>query len=173
MQKTISIKLVWAAVALVLVFSACSNPAGPGGSGNPDDPAIKAAITEAESLINWVTVAADTAGADDAAVEAARTKLANAISAFEDALTQNGAGTKESGFTADDLALLKTRAEAAKAGVLVSENGDDVSPAAFWVNQVAMDYLNDAIEASETTTGSMDADYIVLNSAVVIFNRVV
>jgi hypothetical protein len=192
-------KPVWAVLVLALAFAACSNPTGPEDPGSPDDPALKASVMDAESEINRVTVALDAAevalggawatpeqvnalnaaleeakslgaDADEAAVEEAKNKLTVAISKFKTDVATNTTGTKESGFTQDELNKLIARAKAAKARVAISENGDDISPTAFWTSQNTMDGLNTAIGEADSPS-DLDQAYLALSNWLFTFNN--
>jgi len=97
-------------------------------------------------------------------VDDAVTDLTTAIITFKDA-QQNG--TKTSGFNATELATLIATAEAAKYGVQTSTDGNDISPTEYWVTQIALNALNNAITTVKTTLS--DANYLALVSAIETF----
>jgi hypothetical protein len=121
---------------------------------------LSAAITAAEAVRN------DT-GATQTTVSDAVNTLNTAITDFNTAVAGNGEGTKNSGFTEDELDALKTRANTAKAEVTASANGDDVPPAGTWVTHAALNDLNNAIDAAATLS---DQNYLALSSALKTFN---
>ncbi|MDR1859017.1 MAG: hypothetical protein LBQ69_06055 [Treponema sp.] len=102
------------------------------------------------------------------AVDAATGVLDAAITAFKGA---RGTGTKNAGFTSEELADLVAEANAAKQGVQTSAaNGDDIGPVDFWVSQGDLASLNSAISAAQNATGNVDAPYLALVAAINAFS---
>ncbi|MDR2490202.1 MAG: hypothetical protein LBD20_02235 [Spirochaetaceae bacterium] len=118
-----------------------------------------AAITAAENALNSLT---------QAPIDAAVTTLSNAITTFNSE-KQNGA--KTTGFSAAELDALIADANAAKAEVVARDNGNDIRPDAFWVNQSALDTFNTAItNAQAANEGNRDSLYLALAAALTAFN---
>ncbi|MDR1126692.1 MAG: FIVAR domain-containing protein [Treponema sp.] len=127
--------------------------------------ALDAAIATAEAI-------AQKAGATQAEVDAQVTVLNNAVSTFNAA--------KQTGAKAVDKSALTgaiTAADGAKSGINVAASADEVPLGIAFVTQAVMDALNAAITAAEAiaqkagaTQAEVDAQVIVLNSAVTTFN---
>ena len=76
-------------------------------------------------------------------------------------------GTKLSGFTQPDLNDLLESANKIKEKIKISNNnGDDISPAEYWVNQSDYSALDNAITAASNHTGNIDVVYNSLVSAI-------
>ena len=102
------------------------------------------------------------------AVYAATGVLDAAITAFKG---ERYTGTKNAGFTSEELAELVAEAIAAKQGVQTSAaNGDDIGPVDFWVSQGDLASLDSAISAAQNATGNVDAPYLALVAAINAFS---
>jgi hypothetical protein len=195
--KGLFLKPAWAALALALMFTACSSP-----TGNGDDEADKttlyttitlASMTKAGVAVSvdgldvaagakWVT--AETKNTLDAAISqaqevagdasATQTRVNNMVSALTNAIAAfNSArqdGIKTTGFNQSEFDTLKAAATAAKTGALVSTNGSDVPVTGIWVSQTAMDTFNAAIITADGVATVNDAAYLALSNALAVFN---
>jgi hypothetical protein len=102
-------------------------------------------------------------------VDTAVTALANAITAFNNA-KQNG--SKTTGFSTAELTALIAQANAAKEGVKVSDNGNDVSPAEYWARQSDISTLTTAISSAQAANvRTRDSLYLALVQALTTFNE--
>ena len=119
-----------------------------------------AAIDAAINVLNTAAI--------QQAVDTAASTLDTAITVFKNA---RGTGTRQTGFTAQELADLIASANAAKQGVHTSTaNGDDIGPVNYWVSQNDLDSLNNAISAAQNATGNIDNPYLALVTALNNFN---
>jgi len=99
-------------------------------------------------------------------VDNAVSVLNTAIATFKEA-QQNG--SKTTGFTQTELNALIAEANAAKTGVNTStQNGDDISPVAYWVSQSALTAFENAISAAQTLS---DENYLALVEAINTFKN--
>jgi uncharacterized protein (DUF2147 family) len=191
--KCLFLKLAWAALALVLLFTACPNPAG--SDDTPDKNTLIVKINEANTAKYSVTIA-ETAGQapqgskwatqeqmnalqaaitaaesaatpDQAAVTDATAALNAAITTFNSVVSANGPGSQSTGFTQAQFNALKEAANAAKAGVVISADGKSVPATGFWVTQADMDTFNAAIALADSVS---DTAYWVLFNALAVFN---
>ena len=128
--------------------------------------ALNTAITAAET--------ARTGSTTQAQVDSAVTALNTAVTTFNG---EKKAGTQGGGalnYTALDTSI--SAANTAKAGVEISEDGEDVAATVEWVTQADMDALNAAITAAQTaktsatTQAQVDSAVTTLNAAVETFN---
>jgi hypothetical protein len=194
--KLFFLKPAWAALALVLMFTACNL------AGNDDDDADKTTLYTAIALAEmakeevavsaangadvaqgkkWVTPGtkaefdkvineAQTVAKDDSAtqtqVDNAASALKNAIPVFNNA---KGNGTKTTGFNQTEFDKLKTTAAGAAKGVSVSANGSDVPATGAWVTQAEMDRFNAAIANAGTAVS--DSAYLALSNALAAFTQ--
>jgi hypothetical protein len=111
-----------------------------------------------------------TAATQDA-VDNAVIALDTVLSNFNTAVTNNGPGGKQTGFTQEQFATLIADAKAAITGVVSStKNGDDVSPLANWVTQTVWVALDTAITTAEGVLDFQDSDYMHLRTPLTDFN---
>ncbi|MDR0910623.1 MAG: hypothetical protein LBM77_12770 [Spirochaetaceae bacterium] len=182
-------------VGISLMLTACPpSPSDPGPKG-PDKTALETAISKANAAKAGVLVGtqatvaedisyvlkADMDAFDTAIAEAqteydssdsteetvgeAATKLAAATSTFYTKIKNDG--SKNAGFSQEEMDELITAANAAKDGVKVSsKGGGDIPASQQWVTQEQLDALNAAITAAETLS---DATYQALVSAISLF----
>jgi hypothetical protein len=123
--------------------------------------ALQAKITAAETLTPTSQGVVDNAVAD----------LNTALNTFNNAVNNNGQGSKTEGFNQTDFDSLKDMANTAKAGVVTSSlDGDDVPPADLWVTSAVMGELNVAIITAEAAALS-DTAYQALFDVLTAFNE--
>jgi hypothetical protein len=119
------------------------------------------AIATAKTALNDVTTKSALASAQDA--------LQSAMSAF---IAAGQEGSKNSGFSAEEMTALITQANTAKTGVETSTaNGDDVSPAKYWVSPSELTALENAITTAQAATGNIDSAYLSLVDAINTFDE--
>jgi hypothetical protein len=124
--------------------------------------ALANAITIAEAARNTATTQPD--------VNAATSTLDSAITVFAAAVDSNGVGNKTQGFTAEEVADLIARANAAIEGVVSSVNGYDIPPTGIWVSSSVLNALENAITQAQLGSSDTATAYLALSDALNIFN---
>jgi len=131
----------------------------------------QAVMTIFENAISAAKGVRDNSSANQSVVDNATTALSQAITAFTGA---RAPGNKASGFTQNELTALITMANNTKTDVIISVNGDDVSPASYWVTSVDLAQFNTAITNAQTAANSgtgIDAAFNTLVTAMNTFNN--